>query len=186
MPGPSMPGSSRVDTSPAIDREMFFQNNMMYRHSILRVNYTTYDVRRAQDTINPRTNHCDIMLLSATGDNLTAHPYRYARVLGIYHVNLIYNEPTVQRYQVRRMEFLWVRYFELIHDVPVKRGWFIARLDELRFHPIDHSDAFGFVDPGQVLRGCHIIPRFFSGECSTGVISFVQKPPDWGRYYANR
>src|ERR1700733_15574392 len=116
MPGPSMPGSSRVDTSPAINREMFFQNNMMYRHSILRVNYTTYDVRRAQDTINHRTNHCDIMLLSATGDNPTAHPYRYARVLGIYHVNLIYNEPTVQCYQVRRMEFLWVRYFELIHD----------------------------------------------------------------------
>jgi hypothetical protein len=28
-------------------------NNRLYRHQVLRVNYTTYNNRRVQDTINP-------------------------------------------------------------------------------------------------------------------------------------
>ncbi|KAJ3816221.1 hypothetical protein F5880DRAFT_1619609 [Lentinula raphanica] len=39
----------------------------------LRVNYTTYDVRRDQDTINPRT-HADVMVLSPETEP-GAHPY---------------------------------------------------------------------------------------------------------------
>ena len=38
-------------------------NNRIYKHNTLRVNYTTYDLRRAQDSLNPRT-HADFMTLS--------------------------------------------------------------------------------------------------------------------------
>lgn len=37
-------------------------NNRIYHHRVCRINYTTYDVRRAQDSINPRT-HADISTL---------------------------------------------------------------------------------------------------------------------------
>jgi hypothetical protein len=38
-------------------------NNTIYAAKVLRVNYTTYDMRRDQDSLNPR-NSCDVMVLS--------------------------------------------------------------------------------------------------------------------------
>jgi hypothetical protein len=80
-------------TSASLDHNsIFFKSDRMYQHQLLRINYTTYDVRRDQDVINPRTSRCDIMLL-ANNDNAdsdTGHPFWYARVLGIYHVNVVY------------------------------------------------------------------------------------------------
>lgn len=190
-----IPSSSRTGDSlqPVDIQTIFFQSNVMYQHNIIQVNYTTYDVRRAQDTVNPKTDHRDIMLLSGNEygrRNSATHPYQYARVLGIYHVNLIYNEPTTHQYQIRRMEFLWIRHFELIQNVPVGRGWSSGRLDQLRFRRIEQADAFGFVDPARVLRGCHLIPNFFLGKCrsdaATAVSSCAQNVHDWVGYYANR
>ena len=60
----------------------------------MRVNYTTYDMRRDQDTINPRT-HADVMVLNP-GDEESEderHPYWYARVCGIFHANVLYLGP---------------------------------------------------------------------------------------------
>ncbi|KAG1852171.1 hypothetical protein F4604DRAFT_1933740 [Suillus subluteus] len=45
----------------------------IFRHKALRVNYTTYDLRHNQDSLNPRTN-ADIMLL-AHEDGGDSHPY---------------------------------------------------------------------------------------------------------------
>jgi len=30
----------------------------------------------------------------------------------------------------------------------------------LSFPPMSHEDSFGFLDPADVVRGCHIIPAF--------------------------
>lgn len=162
----------------------------------MRINYTTYDVRRSQDTINPRTDHCDIMLLAAsvrdsndTNTTGSLHQYRYARVVGIYHVNVIYGGRPAD-YRPRRMEFLWVRWFKVIHDVPPQQGWSTGQLDQLRF-PSLSEDAFGFVDPSQVLRACHIVQRFTLGKISDpGRLSLSErsryKVDDWNVYYANR
>ena len=55
----------------------------IYRCKTLRINYTTYDVRRDANTINP-TTHPDIMVKSPeTGSD--AQPFWYARVIGIFH-----------------------------------------------------------------------------------------------------
>jgi len=40
-------------------------------------------MRREQDSLNPRT-HANIMVLSPE-DDPSAHPYWYARIIGIYH-----------------------------------------------------------------------------------------------------
>jgi hypothetical protein len=62
-------------------------DNKIFEHSILRVNYTTYNLQREQDTINPRTR-ADVMVLSHEDEH--THPYWYARVIQIFHANLEY------------------------------------------------------------------------------------------------
>jgi hypothetical protein len=93
------------------------------------------------------------------------------------------------------MEFLLVRHFEVIEDVPVQRGWSVARLDKLKFHPMGLDGAFGFVDPDQVIRGCHLIPRFCNGklqpvsmnrEKARPLSAFARDHEDWKVYYVNR
>jgi hypothetical protein len=51
----------------------------------MQVHYTTYNLRHKYDTINPRT-HGDVMVLS--GETTPSHPYWYAQVLGIYHMEV--------------------------------------------------------------------------------------------------
>ncbi|KAL6303258.1 hypothetical protein BKA93DRAFT_716391, partial [Sparassis latifolia] len=72
-----------------IDRDsVAIKDDRLYSHQTLTINYTTYDVRRAQDTINPSTDRCNVMVL-ADNDDPHAHPFWYARILGIYHVNAV-------------------------------------------------------------------------------------------------
>lgn len=75
--------------------------NRIYKHKAMRVNYTTYDMRREQDTINPRTRP-DIMLLSYEDEGKSYHPYWYARALGIFHVNIKHNGPSSSNEEVHQ------------------------------------------------------------------------------------
>src|SRR5882724_2799745 len=87
---------------------VFLQNDRIYRHQLARFNYTTYDIRRAQDVINPGTSHCDIMMLATRNVETNSepnHPFMYARVLGIYHANVVYTGEGMVDYQARRFEF---------------------------------------------------------------------------------
>ena len=172
---------------------VFIQNDRIYRHHLARFNYTTYDVRRDQDVINPGTSHRDIILLAnRNGGNGEAHrgsdhPFLYARVLGIYHANVVYTGEGMLDYKARRMEFLWVRWFEYSGATSVR--WKDLRLDLVHFPPLAAEGAFGFVDPKDVLRGCHIIPAFSKGRRHTDEVNIsriAQDGKDWIRYYVNR
>jgi hypothetical protein len=161
----------------------------MYRHNLARINYTTYDVRRSQDVINPNTSHRDIILLANQDEerrtNVT-HPFLYARVLGIYHVNVVYNGPCMLDYAPRRFYFFWVRWFEYIGDTA---SWHDRRLDSIHFPPTANSDAFGFVDPRDVLRGCHIVQAFKHGKVhldGVGLSRCASDAQDWRQYLVNR
>ncbi|KAJ8597800.1 hypothetical protein M405DRAFT_189408 [Rhizopogon salebrosus TDB-379] len=79
-------------------------NNKIYRHKVLRVNYTTDDLRRAQDSLNPRTQ-ADIMVLAHEHEDENPHPYWYARVIGVFHVNVRYTTPGEYRASVKRVDF---------------------------------------------------------------------------------
>ena len=73
-----------------------FNGNKIYRHRLLRINYTTYDLQRENDTINPCTDNQNIMLLSNLSSN--NHLFSYKRVLGIFHANVIqYTQALGQR-----------------------------------------------------------------------------------------
>jgi hypothetical protein len=129
------------------------------------------------------------MLLSSHESGSPKHQYIYAHVLGIFHVNVIYARPGMRDYQARRMDFLWVRWFEGVDDISVSQSWVDTRLDRLRFPPMSDNEAFGFIDPAHVLRGCHIIPRFAIGLChaeGVGISECAGNDKDWHHYYVAR
>jgi len=182
-----------LDFTPVDRRAVLITNNTIYRHKVLRINYTTYDLRRAQDSINPRIpGHGDIMVLSPENEdeNEDPHPYWYARILGIYHVNVRYigTNSTVSR-EPQRMEFLFVRWFG--RDLTPRPGWKAKRLIRLGFVPGNDEGAFGFIDLAQVIRSVHLIPAFawghtnkyLSGQQSVIARGVNEPDDDWQLYY---
>ncbi|KZT63257.1 hypothetical protein DAEQUDRAFT_780622 [Daedalea quercina L-15889] len=153
--------------TPVDHRRVLIDKDRMYLHKVLRVNYTTYDMRRSQDSINPRT-HPNIMLLAHEDedeDNQDKHTYWYARVLSIFHVHvrlLAGNNTSTQRDVVHKLDVLWVRWYGL--DFTAPGGFKHRRLHRLGFVPDDDPDAFGFLDPEVVLRASHIMPAFAYGK----------------------
>ncbi|KAJ3967322.1 hypothetical protein EV361DRAFT_871713 [Lentinula raphanica] len=134
----------------------------------LRVNYTTYNVRRDQDTINPRT-HADVMVLSPETEP-GAHPY------------------CTSRSGPREMIMLWVRWLGI--EPQARSGHQCARLPKVGF--VDESDpfAFGFLDPAHVIRGCHLMPAFHDDR-TNGLLQTTQptiarkagETDDWQLFY---
>ena len=195
-----MPMLDQTETNPSYGRDgncnngsshsdcdsVYFRSEQIYLHNICRIQYTTYNVQRGQDIINPSTPHRDIMLLATASDTDDSHPFLYARMLGIYHTNVIYAVDATQTYQAKWFEFLWVRWFEY-------QGWSVRwsnlKLDSITLPSVTSEGAFGFVDPGDVLRACHIIPAFSSGKKyhdATGLSHCTDDSQDWCRYYVNR
>ncbi|KAG2123098.1 hypothetical protein DEU56DRAFT_713576, partial [Suillus clintonianus] len=70
-----------------------------------------------------------------------------------------------------------------------RSGTHRARLPKLAFVDESDRDAFGFLDPGQVIRGAHLIPAFVSGRGTTSLRhgkSFARQDAqldDWEAYY---
>ncbi|KAG8733120.1 hypothetical protein FRC10_000416 [Ceratobasidium sp. 414] len=52
-------------------RTISFTSGAMYSHATLRIDYTSYDIRRSYDTINPRFNHHFVMMQSGDDDPIT-------------------------------------------------------------------------------------------------------------------
>lgn len=159
----------------------------MYLHSIMQINYTTYDVHRGQDTINPNTNHCNVMVLADSNDSdAETHAFHYAYVLGIYHVNVIYTGSRMLDYHARRLEFVWVQWYN--HLQPYG-SWSACTLDHLSFPPITADSAFGFIDLNDIVRSCHIIPAFHRSHRhgnKRGLSFSARNSSDWIMYYLNQ
>ncbi|KAG6905803.1 hypothetical protein DXG01_000659 [Tephrocybe rancida] len=185
--------NTSADLRPHDEERLFYKNDAIYQHNVLRINYTTYDIRRLQDVVNPCTDHRDIMLLRQPMIP-GKHEYKYGRIIGIYHVNAIYHGPLQQDLnKSHRIDFVWVRWFDLVdgYDRPVSEGWsgeFLG-LDQLTFPSIGSETAFGFLDPADILRSCHIAPRFGSMQRHSdgiGLSGIAQDKYDWSSYYVNR
>lgn len=157
----------------------------MYRHKTLHVNYTTYDLRRQYDYINP-SRFSIIMLLSNEDydPNSPNHPYWYAQVLDIFHVRVIHSGPLSKSNEVREMPVLWVRWLALEKDWEF--GFRAKHLPRLRFvnEEEDGSAAFGFVDPANVVRAVYLIPDEDSGRNDRGLLgpTMGRKGPDQDIY----
>lgn len=116
----------------------------------MRINYTAYDGRREQDSINP-DNHADIMMIAPDDDD---HPFLYARVMGIFHLKAYLVTPDTIDISPTTFHVVWVRWFDLVDS----GGFVKARLPRLQWAHVDDG-AFDFVSPEDVLRACHLMPR---------------------------
>ncbi|KAH9900331.1 uncharacterized protein BXZ73DRAFT_62717, partial [Epithele typhae] len=159
--GRNLPGS--YEPTPADVRSVRIAGpDRLYVHKVLRINYTTYDMRRDMDSINPRT-HPDIMLLAPEGSR---HPYIYARVIGLYHVNAYLVGESLSGADDTEPELVplvWVRWYEADSSPRRTRvGLASRRLPCLKWAPLD-SKPFGFIYPEDIIRSAHIIPSFHSG-----------------------
>jgi hypothetical protein len=87
-------------------------------------------------------------------------------------------------YESHRVEFLFVRWYESVQN----HSWDAHTLGRVKFLPLESQNAFGFVDPGVVLRACHIIPAFSRGQRNPndGISPLAGDKNDWHEYYINR
>lgn len=123
------------------------------------------------------------MVLS--GETKPLHPYWYARVLGIYHMDVWINAGgPIKKLEI---EVLYVRWLAPLTDH--QSGLHCARLPKLAFVEDSDRDAFGFLDPSQVIRSVHLIPAF---SCDRGTSSLRHgksfgrqgdELDDWEAYY---
>ncbi|PPQ73389.1 hypothetical protein CVT24_008509 [Panaeolus cyanescens] len=193
--------------SSAQRAQVLFRNHTMFEHKTLQVNYTTYDMRREQDTLNPRTNP-NIMVLSPDDQE---HPYWYAKIIGIYHVLVVHHS---LQPEPKLMHFPWVRWYGMEPSKHYKYGWKAQKLPRIGFvddssatgntpHSSDTSDsdsstnedlsspAFGFIDPANVIRAVHLIPAFHHGHTKglLGASDLARQPEeedsDWNFFYVN-
>ncbi|KAG2055704.1 hypothetical protein BDR06DRAFT_881525 [Suillus hirtellus] len=119
------------------------------------------------------------------------HPYWYACLICIFHVNIWYwgeeNTPST----LKCMDILFVCWFG---QYMTFNGRFSSKhLHRLSFLPDDidsDSSCFGFIDPNQVIYGVHLIPVYAYGRTEKYLgPSFVhheeEGDEDWLYFYVN-
>jgi hypothetical protein len=166
--------------------------NRLYAHKLLRVNYTTYDVRRAQDIIHVDMLQSNIMLHNELAfpedpEPLSGplHPYRYAKVIGVYHANVAYvgTLPDGSRdLTAHRIDLAWIHRYNILEADKE----FV--LDSLSLCSLFSDGALDFLDPAKIVRSVHLIPRFFKGRkaAPTPPSKCVPAQDAWDQYYINK
>ncbi|KAJ3515164.1 hypothetical protein NMY22_g14524 [Coprinellus aureogranulatus] len=177
------------------DRNSFrIYGDKIYQVGSSRFHFTTYDNRRDFDVVTP-TSRPDVIVASQEA-NRRRVPFWHARVMGVYHVKVstTHSKVPLRDRGIERMPFLFVRWMGA--EPGYRFGFGNATLPKVGF--VEHSDdfdnfAFGFLDPSQVIRGCHLIPDFESGRTSKllpypcEIARQMDDNPndDWANYYVN-
>jgi hypothetical protein len=72
-----------------------------------------------------------------------------------------------------------------------RSGFKVGRLPRIGFVPDSDDQAFGFLDPSLVIRGCHLIPAFVQGKttellkANVTAARPVGEIDDWTAFYVN-
>ncbi len=159
----------------------------IYEHKVLWINYTSYDLHHKQDIINPQTSS-DVMMFTPK-DKHEAHPYWYARVIGIYHV-LVHDKNNSNNANVsKQIDFLWVQWYGF--DREYRSGFRTKQLHQVGFLNAEEGGTFGFIDPNDVLCSVHLLLTFVLDTTNV----FLEGPSitrcldegdeDYERYYVN-
>jgi hypothetical protein len=128
------------------------------------------------------------MVLSDEDDQKNGHPYWYARIISIFHTVVVHKGSKSSSQEPKKMDFLFVRWFGLDASSKARGGWKAKKLHQIGF--IEGDAAFGFIDPADVIRAVHLIPRFSDGRTKDLLgrsfsRSALEKDEDWFRYYVN-
>jgi hypothetical protein len=123
------------------------------------------------------------MVLAREEDSNDPHPYWYARIIGTYHVEVRHTGLLSSSLNVHMIKFVWVRWFE--RNSGTRAGFKAKRLHRLSFLPGRDMEAFGFINPKDIVRGVHLIAAFTHGRTnellprSLGHPSFKTSSKDW-------
>ena len=104
----------------------------------------------------------DIMVLSDDQE----HPYMYARVLNLFHVNATNSGPDTllpTGSNGATLQMAWVCWFKLDKD-PGLSGFHSLRYPSVSFYGSHDPDAFGFIHPNEIIQAVHLIPSFKYGQ----------------------
>lgn len=134
----------------------------------------------------------DIMVLLDEGEEVAdeeRNPYAYAHLLAVGHMMVRYNGPGGETTGIfadgryHRMDILRVRWYE--QDNSYTAGWRARRLPRLSLAPSSDRFAYGFLDPLDVIRGCHIMPafRFDDPKASLGGLELGEDNTEVHKYY---
>jgi hypothetical protein len=107
------------------------------------------------------------------------HPFRYARVLGIYHARPYLPGSQIDGSRPKRIDFLWVRWYDTVSHGNA------FELDRLQLCPVESPTAFGFLDPSDIVRAVHLPPQFSKGVASNPSPRWF-KGTLWRYYFVNR
>ena len=123
-------------------------------------------------------------------DGSKPHPYWYAWIIGVFHAQVRHIGPDSRSTDPQKIEFLWVRWFGW--DLSQDTSFETKCLHHLGFMPaaVDSADAFGFLDPNEIIRGVHLIPAFAHGRTSDLLAPSIARQPsendeDWTYYYVS-
>ncbi|RXW14641.1 hypothetical protein EST38_g11212, partial [Candolleomyces aberdarensis] len=137
------------------------------------------------------------MVLSGDQDE----PFWYARVIGVFHARVMVTHERVAHKGWEWMPFLFFRWFGA--EPGYTPGFDGARLPKIGFvqWEADRDNyPFGFLDPAEILQGCHLIPAFHLGhttellphDCAVArQVKVEHQDPatgateDWTNYYVN-
>jgi hypothetical protein len=111
--------------------EVIITRNEIYSHQRLHVNYTSYDLQRGQDSLNPRTTAYFMVLGCENEDIPNPHPYWYGRIIKIFHAVIIHTGPQSHSTKPKVMEFLWVRWLGRDMEIDYQEGWTTRRLPRI-------------------------------------------------------
>ena len=161
-----------------------FKTECIWRHKVLRLNYTTYDLRRKQDSLHPE-RQANIMIRAHEDETEGAawHPYWYARILGVYHAVVQHHDDPTGFHQ---MDFLWVQWYGRETSSP--SGWSAKRLPRIGPLSSDYDGVYGFLDPQEVICGVHLIPAFAHSSVYPPLSGVDARNPEeghWDLYYLN-
>ncbi|KIO10578.1 hypothetical protein M404DRAFT_73317, partial [Pisolithus tinctorius Marx 270] len=110
-------------------------------------------------------------------------------VVKAFHIKVFHVGPNARCRSQQTMEVLWVRWLGV--EPNYSWGFQVAWLPKVGFVPESDSNAFGFLDPSLVIRGCHLIPSFSDGHTTlllrqgASVARCPNEDDDWHSYYVN-
>lgn len=167
------------------DIPVILHHDRVYEHATASINYTTYDLRRDQDILHPSAGKPDVLIhtpLDPWEDPEGVYPWQYARVLGVYHANVVLPGTAT----LERVEFFHVRWLKT--DTSFASGTEVRRLERVRFFALSTGRAFGFVNPSHIIRACHLIPAFRYGRTSDYLPPSIARDTagDWKYFCVNR
>jgi hypothetical protein len=187
-------GLTPDDATQGAWTKVSLQGNRLYSHKTMRLNYTTYDVRRDQDVIHLDTPRSNIMLLNSRYSQTTWRsepPYLHAKVLGIFHANVflaaaaqvLHTRQEPSPGSMHKIEFLWVQWYTPYQSTAP------FSLDRVVLRP-PVAASLDFLEPTAALRAAHLVPHFSLGKARdlapTSRLVTLHEWAQWKSYYVNK